>query len=139
MVGDGGSPSGREPREPPVVRLCTACRTGSGGAQKRLAAGEAPARGQAGAPGVADRPLAAAAAADEATARGQRWGPLHGVAMTVKDSLATAGVRTTSGSRDLVGYVPDEDCPAVAALRRSGAIMFGKTNLAEYAADVQTH
>lgn len=82
---------------------------------------------------------AAAAMADEAVARGDALGPLHGVAMTVKDSLATAGLRTTSGAAELASYVPTDDAVAVRALRRAGAIVFGKTNLAEYAADVQCH
>ena len=35
--------------------------------------------------------------ADAALARGELWGPLHGVPMTIKDALETAGVRTTGG------------------------------------------
>ena len=88
---------------------------------------------------IDERAIAAAAAADEAVVRGHALGPLHGVAMTVKDSLATAGLRTTSGARELAGYVPSEDAVAVRALRAAGAIIFGKTNLPEYAADVQCH
>jgi amidase len=70
-----------------------------------------------------------AAAADEAIARGELRGPLHGLPMTVKDSLETAGLRTTSGSPDLADHVPERDADAVARLRAAGAVIFGKTNL----------
>jgi amidase len=86
-----------------------------------------------------DRAHAAAFAADQALARGEVSGPLHGVAMTVKDSLSTAGLRTTGGTPDLAGHVPGDDARTVAALRRAGAIVFGKTNLPPYAGDVQTN
>jgi len=79
-----------------------------------------------------------AAAADEATVGGRAAGPLHGVAMTVKDTLATAGLRTTGGTEDLASYVPGRDAHVVAQLRRVGAIIFGKTNTPAYAGDVQT-
>ena len=79
-----------------------------------------------------------AAAADDATANGRITGPLHGVAMTVKDTLATAGLRTTGGTKDLASYIPGRDAHVVAQLRRSGAIIFGKTNTPAYAGDVQT-
>jgi amidase len=61
------------------------------------------------------------------------------VAMTVKDSLSTRGLRTTAGSADLASYVPRTDAAAATALRRAGAIIAGKTNLAELCADVQSH
>lgn len=88
---------------------------------------------------IDERAVAVAAAADQAVIRGTELGPLHGVAMTVKDSLATAGLRTTAGTADLAHYVPEDDADAVQALRRAGAIVFGKTNLPAYAADVQCH
>nr|MDT0656957.1 amidase family protein [Micromonospora sp. DSM 115978] len=88
---------------------------------------------------IDERARSWADAADAAAACGQFRGPLHGVAVTVKDSLATAGLRTTAGSPDLASYVPDADAAAVAALRDAGAVVFGKTNLAEGSADVQSH
>jgi amidase len=81
---------------------------------------------------------AAAAAADDATAKGHDMGALHGLPMTVKDSLETAGMRTTAGSPDLAGYLPTSDADAVARLRRSGAVIMGKTNLPVFAMDWQT-
>ncbi len=76
--------------------------------------------------------------ADVALARGECWGPLHGVPVTIKDSLETAGLRTTAGHPPLAGYVPSQDAPTVARLRGAGAIILGKTNLPELAMDVQS-
>ncbi len=45
-----------------------------------------------------DAALARARAADEARARGEWWGPFHGVPATIKDTFETAGVRTTAGA-----------------------------------------
>ncbi|RKH47061.1 amidase, partial [Corallococcus llansteffanensis] len=80
-----------------------------------------------------------AAQADAALARGELWGPLHGVPFTVKDAFSTAGLRTTSGHPELAGYVPSEDATAVARLKAAGAILWGKTNLPPFASDYQTH
>jgi amidase len=87
-----------------------------------------------------DATRAAAAAADEARARAGDvpLGPLHGLPMTVMDSIETAGMRTTSGAPFLADHVPGHDADAVARLRRAGAVVFGKTNLPMFAADVQT-
>lgn len=62
-------------------------------------------------------------------------GPLCGVPITVKDTIETAGIRTTSGSRIRADYVPERDAPAVARLKASGAVILGKTNAAEMAMD----
>jgi amidase len=87
----------------------------------------------------AERARAEARAADEAQRRGEPLGPLHGVPMTVKDSFSTAGMRTTSGAPELSDHIPDEDAWPVAALRRAGAVVFGKTNLPIYAGDMQSY
>jgi amidase len=76
-----------------------------------------------------------AAEADAALARGELWGPLHGVPMTIKDALETAGVRTTGGHPPLKDYIPPRDAPAVARLRAAGAILLGKTNVPALSAD----
>ena len=62
-------------------------------------------------------------------------GPLGGAPITVKDTIETAGIRTTSGSRIRADFVPDRDAPAVARLRLAGATILGKTNAAEMAMD----
>ncbi len=78
-------------------------------------------------------------AADRALAEGRDLGPLHGVAMTIKDSFQTVGMRTTSGAPELGGHVPEVDAVPVARLRAAGAVIFGKTNLPIYAGDTQSY
>src|SRR6266852_8861728 len=68
----------------------------------------------------AERARERAREADEALARGENWGPLHGVPFTLKDAHATAGVRTTSGFPMLAGYVPQEDGAVSAGLKAAG-------------------
>jgi aspartyl-tRNA(Asn)/glutamyl-tRNA(Gln) amidotransferase subunit A len=78
---------------------------------------------------TADEALAAGRAAEERLrVAGDDAPPLCGIPFSVKDTLPTAGVRTTFGSRLFADFVPAEDCAAVAALKRAGAIMLGKTN-----------
>jgi amidase len=86
----------------------------------------------------AEGALKRAAEADAALARGESWGPLHGVPVTLKDSYSTRGLRTTAGDASLAEYVPTEDAVAVTLLRRAGAIVLAKTNLATLAMDMQT-
>jgi len=64
--------------------------------------------------------------ADEALARGEIWGPLHGVPFTLKDAHATAGMRTTTGFPPLADYVPQEDSPVAARLKAAGAFSLAK-------------
>ncbi|MBV9012823.1 MAG: amidase [Pseudonocardiales bacterium] len=86
-----------------------------------------------------ERARAAAAAADEATARGELAGPLHGLPITVKDAIETAGIRSTGGAVELADHFPAQDAPAVTRLKRAGAIVFGKTNLPRWSTDVQAY
>jgi Asp-tRNA(Asn)/Glu-tRNA(Gln) amidotransferase A subunit family amidase len=83
------------------------------------------------APDVVER----ARAAEASLLRGDEVGSLHGVPVTVKDTIDTAGLRTTSGSKIRIDYVPETDAPAVARLKAAGAIVLGKTNAAEMAMD----
>ena len=71
-----------------------------------------------------------AAAADQATARGGDLGPLHGVPMTVKDAFDAAGLHTTWGNPAFADHVAGSDATVVRRLRRAGAIVVGKTNVA---------
>jgi amidase len=87
---------------------------------------------------TADRALARARTADQARSRGESWGPLHGVPCTIKDALATAGVRTTGGSPAFADHVPARDATNVARDFAAGAIMLGKTNLPVNSADWQS-
>ena len=86
----------------------------------------------------AERARNEAAAADAATAAGQARGPLHGLPVTIKDAIATEGIRSTGGAVELAAHVPSADAPAVARLREAGAIVFGKTNLPRWSGDVQS-
>src|SRR4051812_32448589 len=86
-----------------------------------------------------ERAEAEAAAADEATARGARLGPLHGLPITIKDAIETEGIRSTGGAVELTDHVPAVDATAVAKLRAAGAIVFGKTNLPRWSGDLQTY
>lgn len=81
----------------------------------------------------AERALEQARQAEQAVMGSQPLGPLHGVAVSIKDNLGTAGDRTTFGSRLLAEFIPPEDAPSVARLRASGAIFVGRTNLPEFA------
>jgi amidase len=86
-----------------------------------------------------DRARARAAEADAARARGESWGPLHGLPMTIKDAFETEGLVTTSGAPALRDHVPTTDATPVARLKAAGAIVFGKTNLPIYAGDLQSY
>lgn len=61
-------------------------------------------------------------------------GPLHGIPILVKDEIDTAGMATTLGSVLFKDYRPPLDAFVVARLRKGGAIILGKTTLAEFAA-----
>ena len=80
---------------------------------------------------VGPRARMEALAADQALARGELRGPLHGVPMTIKDSLDTAGVISTGGTKGRATLVPEQDATVVARLRAAGAILLGKTNTPE--------
>ena len=73
----------------------------------------------------------AAAAADAQRARGDRLGPLHGVPVTVKECFDLAGTAATLGIRARAGDRATTDAPLVTRLRQAGAIILGKTNVAQ--------
>ncbi len=79
-----------------------------------------------------------AAAADEATMRGEALGALHGLPVGVKDLENVAGLRTTYGSPLYRDFVPTEDQLIVASVRKAGAIIAGKTNTPEWGAGANT-
>ena len=86
-----------------------------------------------------DRSRDRARAADRALARGEVWGPLHGLPMTVKDSYDVAGLPTTWGVPDLRDNVATTNAVAVDRLLAAGAVIFGKTNVPFNLADFQSY
>ncbi|HYG44279.1 MAG TPA: amidase family protein, partial [Bordetella sp.] len=80
--------------------------------------------------------LAQARMRDGERARGQVRGPLHGVALLVKDNFDVAGLPTTAGTLALASWQPGGDASAVRRLREAGAIILGKTTLHELACGI---
>jgi len=80
----------------------------------------------------ADEALRDAKAADEAVARGDALGVLHGVPLHVKDLVNTKGVRTTFASHMYADNIPAADAVSVARLKAAGAILMGKTTTPEF-------
>ena len=88
---------------------------------------------------VPEQALSMADAADNALARGDDVGPLHGLPIAHKDLVPTKGIRTTLGSPIFKDNVPDEDALIVQRLKNAGAITIGKTNTPEMGAGSQTY
>jgi amidase len=87
----------------------------------------------------ADRARARAKAADAALAKGEIWGPFHGVPMTVKESYNVAGSPTTWGDPNLKNNVTETSALAVERLEKAGVVLFGKTNVPLLLADHQSY
>lgn len=87
---------------------------------------------------VADGALEAAKVAEAAVMAGGALGPLHGVPITVKDSIDTAGVLTQRGSPIFKGRIPKTDAVSVARMKSAGAILLAKTNLPEFSYSTET-
>jgi amidase len=79
----------------------------------------------------ADAARAEARQADEALARGEQTGPLHGVPFTIKDTYDVAGMICTCGTKGRAAFVAQQDATAVARLRAAGGIALGLTNIPE--------
>jgi amidase len=88
---------------------------------------------------AAEEALARARDADAAVARGDELGPLHGVPITLKDSIDTAGIISTGGTLGRASHVPEEDATVAARLRAAGAVLLGKTNTPELTASYETN
>ncbi len=80
-----------------------------------------------------DLALAQARAAEREIREGTYRGPLHGVPMSLKDNIATRGIRTSCASMVAPDWVSDEDATVYTRLREAGALLVGKANLNEYA------
>jgi aspartyl-tRNA(Asn)/glutamyl-tRNA(Gln) amidotransferase subunit A len=82
---------------------------------------------------LADQALTRARALTKEIASGVYRGPLHGIPVSLKDNIDTAGIRTTAGSAILAAAIPAEDAAAWRRLAGSGAVLVGKNNLWELA------
>lgn len=80
-----------------------------------------------------DKVLVAADASDERRAAGTTFGPLDGIPIAVKDNYLTRDYPTTACSDALPLEPPGVDATLVARLREGGAVIFGKTNMHEWA------
>ncbi len=85
-----------------------------------------------------DEAIADAQARDQALARSDTLGPLHGVPMTLKDSIDTAGLVTTGGTLGRQNYVPARNATVAARLIAAGAVLMGKTNTPEFTMSFET-
>jgi amidase len=85
-----------------------------------------------------DQAIARASALDDAYTKDGPVGLLHGLPIAHKDLIPTAGVRTTFGSPLFADFIPDDDAVLVQRARAAGAVMIGKTNVAEFGAGSQT-
>jgi amidase len=66
-------------------------------------------------------------------------GALHGVPMTIKDTFEITGLRTTAGAKIFSAHVPKNTAVAAQRLMNAGAVFMGKTNVPEFAADLQSY
>ncbi|WP_398468304.1 amidase [Tardiphaga sp.] len=86
-----------------------------------------------------DQVLAQADAADEAVARGDVVGPLHGLPQAIKDIVPVSGMRSTFGSPLFADNVPDVEAIFVTRMRAAGAILIGRTNVPEFGLGSHTY
>ncbi len=86
-----------------------------------------------------DEALKAARESEEALARGEYRGPMHGIPVAVKDQVYTAGIRTTAGSPIFNDFTPTEDATVIANLKAAGAILLGKLNMTEFGTTALSH
>ncbi|WP_413543833.1 amidase family protein [Citricoccus nitrophenolicus] len=90
---------------------------------------------------VREQAHAQALAADEhaAVTAPEDLPPMHGIPMTHKDTHATAGIRTTSGSPIFADLVPRDTDVVIERFQRAGVISTGKNNVPEFAAGSHTY
>lgn len=85
---------------------------------------------------TADLALAQAKEAERAVANGEELSPLHGVSLSIKDLIDTAGIVTTHGAKAFAARVPERDAVVVSKARNAGMAMLGKTNTPEFGSSI---
>ena len=88
---------------------------------------------------TAENAIRQAEAADTAARDGRWLGLLHGMPMAIKDNIATAGIRTTSGSPFFADHVPNENAAVTQRLIDAGAVILGKATLHEFAFGIRSY
>jgi amidase len=88
---------------------------------------------------VTERACREADELDRLAASGRFMGPLHGVPITIKDSLDSEGIVSTGGTMGRKDFIPQQDAPVVARLRDAGAVLLGKTNTPELTLSGETN
>ncbi|MBL8019357.1 MAG: Asp-tRNA(Asn)/Glu-tRNA(Gln) amidotransferase subunit GatA [Leptospirales bacterium] len=74
-----------------------------------------------------------AKASDERRKKGQTLGPLDGIPIAVKDNICAKGEKVTCSSKFLENFEAPYDAHVIERLRAAGAVLFGRTNLDEFA------
>lgn len=82
---------------------------------------------------MAEQALAGAQRAEAGIAAGDYRGPLHGIPLSLKDLIYTAGTVTTASSPILRDFVPGHDATVTTRLKDAGAIIIAKANMLEFA------
>lgn len=77
--------------------------------------------------------IADAKALDKEYQRTKKLRPLHGIPLIVKDNFNTKNLQTTGGSLALKGSLPQDDAFQIKQLKKAGAIVLAKSNMAEWA------
>lgn len=86
------------------------------------------------------RAMKDAEAIDNARAKGAKLGTLAGLPMTIKDGFDVENMPATAGARGFHGRAKDcTDADVVAAARRAGAVIWGKTNVPYMLGDIQSY
>ena len=80
----------------------------------------------------------AARNADEATARGESIGVLHGLPLTIKEAYDWVGTPSTWGNPEWINNFPERNSPSVERLLDAGAIIWAKTNVPFMLSDWQS-
>ena len=86
----------------------------------------------------AERALDEAKFADKVISEKRSVGPLHGVPLTLKDSLNTEGIISAAGTTGRSKFIPEKDSTVTSRLRKAGAILLGKTNTPEFTHSAET-